>query len=46
MNNYTGSFPATFSERLGYLGIALGISCFFLCLFYGLMRWISWLSKN
>lgn len=46
MNNYTGSFPATFSERFGYLGIALGISFFFLGLFYGLMRWVSWLSKS
>jgi hypothetical protein len=45
-NNYDNGYPATYSERFGYLGIALGLSCFFLFLFYGLMRWISWLSKN
>ena len=45
-NNYTGSYPATVSERLGYIGILIGISSALLALIYGVMRWLSWLSKD
>jgi hypothetical protein len=45
-NNYTGSYPATYSERFGYLGVLIGIASLFLGLFYGLMKWLSWLSKD
>lgn len=45
-NNYMDGYPASLSERAGYIALTVGITIGLVAFLFGLMKWTSWLLKD